>query len=275
MCSCDADVNWIGVERMGLSLSDFCIVVACNNDETLRQNLLSSEVIRQGISVHIERNAPSAAMAYNRGLDATTAPFVIFVHQDVWLPTGWELRLIDVVETLKGDWATVAPFGISRDGRHLGDVWSSSLGRRVGHPVQDAEPVVAFDELLFVLRRASGLRFDEALPNWHFYGTDIVQTALSKGFGAYVANLPVIHNDAFKPALGDDFSAGYHFLRHKWRQQLPIRTSILWITRTGFALPIYRLRARRALASRRMLAVDHRVAPQVYAKRCNLEFLGP
>lgn len=259
-----------------LSLSDLCIVVASNDEACLQRNLLASPLVAAGVPVHVERGAPSASVAYNRGLDATSAPLVIFAHQDVWFPPGWEKRLARALTRLDEtapDWALVAPFGMSADGRHLGDVWSTSLGRRVGAPVNDPVPVQSFDELAFVMRREAGLRFDPALPLWHFYGTDIVQSAWAAGRGAFAIDAPVVHNDGHKAWLGADFAAGYHFIRRKWRKRLPIRSPILWVTRTGLALAIYRLRVWRARDRIRDMALDTTIAPQVHAARSGLEEL--
>lgn len=258
---------------MALALSDLCIVVASNDEACLQRNLLASPLVAAGVAVHIECGAPSAAVAYNRGLVATTAPLVIFAHQDVWFPPGWEMRLSQAIAQLKAKgepWALLGPFGMSTDGRHLGDVWSTSIGRRVGLAVATPVPVQSFDELAFVMRRAAGLRFDEALPLWHFYGTDIVQTALAAGQGAYVFDAPLVHNDGFKGRLGDDFTQGYNFIRRKWGAKLPIRSSILWITRFGTPLWRYRFRAWRGLEKRRALALDTSVAPQIYAARSGI-----
>lgn len=258
---------------MSFALSDLCIVVASNDEACLQRNLLASPLVAAGVAVHVERGAPSASVAYNCGLAATSAPLVIFAHQDVWFPPGWEQRLADAITQIEARgaaWALLGPFGMSVDGRHLGDVWSTSLGRRVGHAVTQPEPVQSFDELAFVMRRSAGLRFDEALPLWHFYGTDIVQTALAAGQGAYVFDAPVVHNDGFKARLGDDFTQGYDFIRRKWRAKLPIRSSILWITRFGAPLWRYRLRAGRGVEKRRAMALDTGVAPQIYAAQSGI-----
>ena len=258
---------------MTFSIADLCIIVASNDEACLQRNLLASALIAAGVPVHVERGAPSASIAYNRGMDATTAPIILFAHQDVWFPPGWDRRLARAIAHLDKaapNWALIAPFGMSPDGRHVGDVWSSSLGRRVGAPVEAPTAVQSFDELAFVMRRDAGLRFDEALPLWHFYGTDIVQTALSSGRGAFVIDAPLVHNDGHKPWLGADFTAGYNFIRRKWRARLPIRSPILWVTRFGLSLPIYRLRAWRATAPIRDMAVDTNIDPQVYAAQAGI-----
>ncbi len=257
------------------SVQDICVIVACNDAASLSRNLLASDLIAgQGVPVHVERGAVSASAAYNRGLAATTAAIVIFAHQDVYFPPGWEARLaeaIAAVEELDPDWALLAPFGISDHGAHIGDVWTTSLSRRVGQAVTEPTPAQSFDEMVIVLRRASGLRFDEALPLFHLYGTDIVQTARAAGKGAYVVDLPLVHNDNFHGRLGADFTAGYHFIRRKWRARLPLRTSVLWVTWHGLSLPIYRLRAARSLEKRRAMAGDTRTDPRLFARQCGLE----
>jgi hypothetical protein len=93
--------------------------------------------------------------------------------------------------------------------------------------------VQAFDELLIVLRRAPDLRFDERLPGWHMYGTDIVQTARTAGHGAYAEALPCVHNDRCHGALGADFDEAYRFMQRKWAGALPLGTPITRITRSA------------------------------------------
>lgn len=257
-------------------IGDICVVVASNDEACLQRNLMASEMIAgQGVPVHVERGAPSASIAYNRGLDATTAPIVIFAHQDVYFPRGWEVRLaaaIAAVEARDLDWALMAPFGMAEAGAaYRGDVWTTSLSRRVGEPATVPVMAQSFDELVIVMRRASGLRFDEGLPLYHLYGTDIVQTARAAGKGAYVADLPVVHNDGFHDKLRADFTAGYTYVRRKWRARLPLRTSVLWITWHGLTLPIHRLRGARSIEKRRAMAGDTGVDPRVYAARCGWE----
>ena len=255
-------------------LAHLCLVVACNDEAQLQRNLMASDMVAQGVPVQIERGVASASIAYNRGLDATTVPYVIFAHQDVYFPPGWEKRLakaIDWLDQNAPDWALVAPFGMALDGTHRGDVFTTSLSRRVGQPVTTPLPVQSFDELVIVLRRASGLRFDEGLPRFHLYGTDIVQTALTTGKSAHVADLPLVHNDGFHDRLRADFGEAYAYVRRKWRARLPLRTPVLWITKTGLALAVYRLRARRSIEKRRALAGDTTTDPKVFSATCGWE----
>gem|GEM_PF-795892 len=254
----------------------FAVVVACNDDERLASHVLASELVaRDGVAVHVERGAASAGVAYNRGLDATDAPYVIFAHQDVYLPPGWGARLSQAVAELdRADpsWAVAAPYGIEAGtGAGVGEVWSSSLGGLIGKPVAGPTPAQSFDELTIILRRASGLRFDPALPGFHLYGTDIVQQARAAGMGAYVVPLPLIHNDGFKDRLRSDFTRSYAYMRRKWRAVLPIKTPVARITWHGGNLRIDELRRHVSVRKRRERAITTEIDPKVYSARCGWE----
>lgn len=257
-------------------LSELCVVALVNDDACLNRNLLASDLIaKHAVPLHIERGATSAGIGYNRGLDATQADYVIFAHQDVYFPPDWHDHLAQAivdVEALDPNWAILAPFGICAQTRtDVGDVWSSGVGGRIGAAFKTPRAALTVDELVIVMRRHAGLRFDLKLPGYHLYGTDLVQMAWAAGKGVYIASLPVIHNDTFKAALGSDFTECYAYIRQKWKAALPLRTPVLWVTKWGLGLPYYRLRAWRGLAARRAKTIDPHVAPRKYAQRCGWE----
>lgn len=255
-------------------MSPFVIACASHSDAILDANLAKSPLLAT-VPLHVERNAPSAAIAYNRALMATDAPVVVFAHHDVYLPEGWDRLLAARLAELPPDWALFGSFGIGLDGAHIGPVWSSSLGQIVGRVPMGPVPVQSFDELLIVLRRDSGLRFDETLPGWHMYGTDIVQTARAAGRGAYAGALPCIHNDRFHPALGEDFDAAYRFMQRKWAAALPLRTPITKISRSGLHLMRDRWRNRASSDLRAGMAVGTDHPAEALAARCGWSHLGP
>lgn len=255
-------------------MTQFDLACASHSPAILSANLGRSPLLATR-SLHIESNAPSAAIAYNRALEATTAPVMVFAHHDVYLPPGWDGVLAARLAELPPDWAVFGSFGIGLDGAHIGPVWSSSLGMIVGRVPMAPAPVQAFDELLIVLNRASNLRFDESLPGWHMYGTDIAQTARAAGSGAYAGALPCIHNDRYHDALGTDFDEAYRFIQRKWADRLPIRTPITKISRSGLHLMRDRWRNRRSADFREGMAVgtDHPV--EALAARCGWSRLAP
>lgn len=223
---------------------DITIVCASHSDSILDANLARSPMIVDGtVPLHLERDATSAATAYNRALDATGAEIVVFAHHDVYLPQGWDRLLaakLHDLEKIDPNWALFGPFGVGLDASHIGPVWSSSIGLIVGRIPTEPARVQSFDEMVIIMRRGSGLRFDESLPGWHMYGTDIVQSARAKGLHAYAGALPTVHNDRYHEALKSDFVECYRAMQSKWRAELPLRTPIIKISRSG--LHLYRNR---------------------------------
>lgn len=248
------------------------IVTASNNAEILGRNLLRSPMLQgAGIELHVERDPSSAATAYNRGLGGTTAEVVVFAHHDVFLPAGWDALLakrIRDVERQDPDWGLIGAFGIGLDGQEYGPVWSSSIGRIIGRVPLDPVPAQSYDELLIVMRRESGLRFDEAMPWFHFYGTDIVQTARAAGRSAWIAPLPLVHNDKAHDQLGLDYREAYHALRQKWRTQLPLRTSTVKISWHGLHLVRALRHLDRVGEIVRAQAMPPEIDPERYADLC-------
>jgi glycosyltransferase involved in cell wall biosynthesis len=248
------------------------IAAASHIPAILNANLALSPCVASGaIEMHVVKNAPSAAVAYNEALDASNADIVVFAHHDVYLPAGWDRLLVARLASVWNshpNWAVLGAFGIGLDGAHLGPVWSSSLGMIVGRVPLLPVPVQSFDEMLIVLRRDSNLRFDEALPGWHMYGTDIAQNARAAKRDALAVGLPCIHNDAYHKVLGDDFTASYRFMQRKWGDVLPLRTPITKISRSGLHLLRDNWRNRKSVAFRAAMSIGTAEDPRHLAALC-------
>jgi hypothetical protein len=251
-------------------MSQFQIICASHSETILDANLGRSPCLAT-IPLHVERGAPSASIAYNRGLDATTAPYLIFAHHDVYLPPGWDRVLTERLAELDAqdpNWALFGTFGVGLDHSHIGPVWSSSLGQIVGRVPLSPAPVQSFDELLIILRCDSGIRWDDQLPGWHMYGTDIVATARAKGRTAYAGALPCIHNDRYHDALGGDYKECYRYMQRKWASTLPLRTPITKISRSGLHLWRDLRAAKKSASFRERMAVATDTPVETLADRC-------
>ncbi len=227
-------------------MNAFCFVAAVNNEDTLNENLLRSPVLNSREARLVSKwNYISASAAYNSGLDQANADTIIFVHQDVYFPEGWErslLAALSEIESSDPNWGVVGLYGVKADGTHVGRVWSSGIGRELGETLDKPVAVKTIDELVIILNRRSGLRFDERLPGFHLYATDIAQMASEKGKGVYVIDAPVVHNSVPVLSLGGAYTKAYLYLRRKWRQRLPIVTTVTTISVTGWSLWRTRLR---------------------------------
>jgi len=262
-----------------MALRSIAFVCASNDSRILEDNLLRSPLIDSGAyQLEVVENAPSAAKAYNIGLDRTKAEIVVFLHHDVYLPLGWDELLqqrISEVEATDPNWALLGAFGVAMDTRNYGPVWSSSINFIAGLMPMAPVPVQSFDELLIIMRRDAGLRFDEGLSGWHMYGTDIVCQARDKGFGAYSVALPLIHNDGYKETLDSKFEVAFRYMARKWRHMLPIKTPVIKITRSARDLYKWRFNMWLWRKERRALAAPVARDPRDYARACGWMDLGP
>lgn len=220
---------------MTRSAKDFAIAAAVNNHEILEACLKRSPDLLSGnLHLKIYEGYSSAALALNAGLDGADAPIVILAHQDVYLPAGWLKRLaqqIDVIERQTPNWAVVGLYGREPSGDEVGLVWSSGLGRVLGRAGFPPTEVVTLDELVLVVRKASGLRFDEGVPGFHFYGTDIVMQGRVHGAPSFVVEAPAIHNGRPVKSLSGAYAIGYRYMQRKWRSHLPLKnlsSDIVW-----------------------------------------------
>jgi len=250
---------------------NYRVVAAVNDDAILAANLAQSPDLALTGPVLEMRGCRSAAEAYNRGLDASDGDVTIFAHQDVYLPAGWLARLdkaLVALDVSHPHWGVIGVYGVTPTGQHVGECWSTGLGRLLGGRLDEPVAVGALDELVIILRRDPRLRFDPALPGFHLYGTDIVQTALTAGFGAYVLHLPVVHNSRPVKTLAGAYTAAYRFMARKWVARLPIATTVVPLTRFGY--PLYRHRLRAYLRKRAPRALERESGPQI-ARRLGFE----
>ena len=97
-------------------------------------------------------------------------------------PEFWLLdlqRALDSLQQTDPEWGVLGCYGVTLDeGR--GYIYSGGLGV-MGKPTDRPGPVQTLDEIVLILRKSSGLRFDDRLPHFHFYGADICMTAAARG----------------------------------------------------------------------------------------------
>jgi Glycosyltransferase like family len=213
------------------------IVVAVNNRQILHNNLLQSpDLAAEGMphQVIVKEGFASAGAAYNSGLDQATNDLVAFIHQDVYLPVDWVREVVASIRLLDAQaapWGVLGCFGVSeRDPRGVGQVYSTGWGLQGKPPLQPV-PVETLDEIVLIIRKSSGLRFDPNLPHFHMYGVDICLEARHRGLLCYALPAFCVHNTNQLLALPVEFETGYRYVKRKWSRYLPIRTSCTVIDR--------------------------------------------
>lgn len=222
-------------------------VIAVNQRDVLERNFLLSPCVRNphAHQILLQENFESAALAYNDAIDKSVNDLIVFCHQDVFFPEAWISQLQHAVEYLEAHdpgWGVLGCSGVTREGEFRGHVFSQGVGI-IGEPSEPAE-IQTLDEIVLILKKSSGLRFDEKLPHFHLYGTDICLRAAERGMGTYAISAFCIHNTYQNFNLPNEFYESCEYVRAAWRNCLPIQTTCIRITR--FNVPIYLRRLKQA-----------------------------
>jgi hypothetical protein len=192
---------------MTASTSPLSFVTCASNDVTLRTNLLASPCLALDSANHVfaVRNCPSAADGLNIGITRSETDWVVCVHQDVWLPAGWDrcvAEQLDEAERRFGPIGVAGVYGVGevfapRDAsqpmaaERIG--WVNDRGGVLRDGPELPAPVATLDELLLIERRNTPLRFDPAL-GFHLYGADICLQAREQELAVVALGALCHHN---------------------------------------------------------------------------------
>jgi hypothetical protein len=223
-------------------------VVAVNSREILNGNFLASPCFRvaHNHQILVQENFVSAAKAYNDGIDRAHNDLIVFAHQDIIFPESWLSQLqcaLDYLEFEDPRWGVLGIGGVNPDRTGYGHLYSTGLGI-TGPSFERPGPVQTLDEIVLILRKSSGLRFDERLPHFHLYGTDICLRAAKMGMRSYAISAFCIHNTHQNLILPEEFYECCRHIKRVWKDSLPIQTTCIRITR--FNIPLYARRLKEA-----------------------------
>ena len=211
---------------------NWTLISAVNNEEVLSSCLLASPDIPLAADVFLQKGASSAAVAYNSAIRMAKTDILVFSHQDIYLPQSWIAALEKAVDQLSltdPNWGVLGVWGGTKEGIPGGFLYWTGRGV-AGTPFDHPVEVATLDEVVLVIRKSSGLEFDESLPGFHMYGADLCQQALHRGLKCYAINAFCIHNTSVYRMLPLDFWRCYLFMRKKWRADLPLLTPCTKIT---------------------------------------------
>ena len=137
--------------------------------------------------------ANSAGSGMTTGLALAKHEWVVMLHQDVFLPDGWDRRFsnaLDAALALHPNAAVAGVYGVQADATHVGHVYDRD--RWIGAALTRPLAVRSLDELLLAVRVSSGVCADPRL-GWHLYGTDVCLAAHARGLEALVVDAPCEH----------------------------------------------------------------------------------
>lgn len=236
-------------------LPELHFVCCASRLEVLRERLLASPCLQPGSAgarpLAVYFNATSAAEGFNAAMAAhiaaQTAPahdnrWLVWVHQDVVLPAGWEQQFTAALQEAQQRWPALAVAGV------YGVRGSGSTTQRAGHVLDRGAllkeaaalpcEVDSLDELLFAVRVSSGLTLDPAM-GFDFYATDLVMQAQARGLSSAVVDAYCEHwSDtpqfgSMPEGLLQRVLRNAQAFERKWAGRLPVTTPCFEIRAEG------------------------------------------
>jgi hypothetical protein len=201
-------------------------VAGISDDEILRNNLMASPCSAGPDSPHrviLVRGGQNVGAKLNVGLERAKSEWVVCIHQDVWLPAGWDTTLAQQLHEAERRFGPIGVVGVYG----VGDVIASDdsagplAAQRIGWVVDRGR----------ILRDGPELPFDADLGN-HLYGADICLQARERGL-AVVAIGALCHHNSRHVGLGEGFHESAAVFARKWGNRLPIATPCVIIDRDG------------------------------------------
>lgn len=232
-----------------MQVGDLHFVVAASQETVLQNCLMRSALWAEGArSPEVVWCAASAAAAFNpvmdRLEDTQGAQWLVWVHQDVVLPSEWAQRWLSQLEQAQVCWPGLAVAGVyglwetGQGGQALRAGHVVDRGQLLQEPAALPHAATSLDELLVAVRVGSGLRFDPAL-GFDFYGTDVCLQAADRGLACAVLDACCEHHSTtprggpMPKRLIERIGRNGESFERKWAHRLPLSTSCFDIRQQG------------------------------------------
>jgi arylsulfatase A-like enzyme len=243
--------------RAAPELEPASFIVAVNDWQELEVNLLASPVAssprHQWVLVDNRDNRAYDGISrlYFEAAERAENDLLFFMHQDLFLPEGWEERAAMALRDLKRRdprWGVLGAVGAipareNGDGpKVLKGHWCDPHGYFLHGPLP--HEVESLDEQWLGLRRSSGVAFDPELPGFHCYGIDLSLSARELGRKSWAIDAFVWHKYADRrggliaskddsPKIRERWSDGFmaefnpsaEYVERKWGKFLPFQTT--------------------------------------------------
>jgi hypothetical protein len=201
----------------------------------LAANLLASPCLQpatghQLIEVY---GCSSAAQGFEQGITLARHDIVVWVHQDVFLPEGWDRHFVTgfvAARRMGAEMVGVYGLGVAGADGILSPVGEVvDRGRLLcGTSRQGPQRASSMDELLFAVPRTTALRLDPEL-GFDLYATDLILQLEARGGWAAVVWASCEHRsalplDSIPPELLPRFHRAARVFERKWAHRFPLET---------------------------------------------------
>lgn len=198
----------------------FSIITLVNNPKMYEDNIVSA--FKDKAELIPIYNPKTATSGLNEGVIKSTGDILVLCHQDVVFPSNWLSIVESQISKIKDStWGVAGTYGFNKDGKSRGNVKSGQfkhLKRNLNLP----DLVISLDEHCLIIRKDSGLTFDETNEEFHVYGADICMTAYTMGFKCYAIDA-LVHHLHDNTERNESFQKAVTWFTEKWKDNTFIK----------------------------------------------------
>lgn len=229
-----------------------------NLDPELEQNLYATAGCEfELVIIDNSHNKYSIFQAYNEGIRKSTAPYVLFIHDDVLFHTnGWGSILINLFE--KNSEMVLIGVAGSRIKTRVPAAWwenadrhlvmnivqnemlsDSSQLQRKGFKEKGLEEVKIIDGVFMGFRKIKDVWFDEECKGFHNYDFNLCMEVLKRGFSIGVTEEILLEHFSVGRIDAAWIETAHHFNK-KYKKQLPQKVDDFEITKADIELNYFK-----------------------------------
>ena len=191
------------------------VISVIKDDTKYDKNVRSTLVVDEYLTT---KECNSAPEALNAMIEQARNDLIVISHDDIIFPPDWakNLRLPD-----DPDFGLLGVWGNDMNGELAGHVIEPR-----GHWKRGDLPaeVQSLDELLTIIRKSSGLRFDETLDSFTLYAVDMCLQAMRKGKKNYAIDACITHTSM--GVIDNEFMRTAGLIQKKWDGNSKIKNLI-------------------------------------------------
>jgi SAM-dependent methyltransferase len=229
---------------IAVTTAGITFVVAVEDVRRLESNLLASPILQDTRHEIVPVvGASNAADALHKGLSqsARQNSLIVMVHEDVYLPAGWDDRLISGIadaERKFGPVGVAGVFGVTRSQfgsfERVGKIVDRNSLLVTGHQLPISATSLDEAVLVFPVQNGSIVGIDDSL-GFDMYGSEACLAAWEADQVAVVVDAPCFHNSEAGGELGEDFRQSAFSFAAKRLDAFPYATTCVQFSGDGEA----------------------------------------
>ncbi len=195
--------------------ANLSVIIPMNNHRQFDLNIIRSAGLHEiGAEIIPIKDATSAADALEKGKNYIKNDWILFCHQDVYIPKDSGHLIAEIINSIPNEKKnnTLIGFAGTEETRNAGLV----IDRTGRFDFPGSMNASSIDEFALLFTRDSIHKIDHSF-GWHAWATDMCLAAKMCGVPAQIKRIPLFHNSVTPNGPTDEFNHSIGLLKQKYK----------------------------------------------------------